>query len=105
MARSIIQKKDGTCFLCKRLYDDDSIKYTEEHHIFGGHANRELSERYGLKVYLCLYHHREGKEAVHNNHELMMELKALGQQAFEKNYQELDFRKIFGKNYKEENNE
>ena len=101
MARSIIQQKDGTCYLCKKLYDDDSTKYTEEHHIFGGHANRELSERYGLKLYLCLYHHREGKEAVHINHELMMELKALGQQAFEKHYPELNFREIFGKNYLE----
>ena len=96
-----MQKKDGTCYLCKLLHDDYSEKYTEEHHVFGGWANRDLSERYGLKVYLCIYHHREGKEAVHNNHELMMRLKALGQQSFEQHYQE-NFREIFGKNYKEE---
>lgn len=56
---------------------DYSEKYTEEHHIFGG-ANRKLSTKYGLTVRLCIYHHREGKEAVHNNHEKMMLLKALG---------------------------
>jgi len=77
---------------------DISEKYTEEHHIFGG-ANRKLSTKYGLTVRLCIYHHREGKEAVHNNHEKMMYLKALGQQAFEKKYPTLNFREIFGKNY------
>lgn len=77
---------------------DYSTKYTEEHHIFGA-ANRKLSEKYGLKVQLCIYHHREGKEAVHNNHEKMMLLKALGQQAFNEHYPDKDFMKIFGKNY------
>ena len=94
---SIIHKKDGTCFIC-RMEGDFSEKYTEEHHIFNG-ANKKLSEKYGLKVQLCLYHHREGKEAVHNNHEKMMLLKALGQQAFIEHYPDIDFREIFGKNY------
>ena len=94
---NIIHKKDGTCFLC-RMEGDFSEKYTEEHHIFNG-ANKKLSEKYGLKVQLCLYHHREGKEAVHNNHEKMMLLKALGQQAFIEHYPDIDFREIFGKNY------
>lgn len=93
-----MHKKDGTCYLC-RMEGDYSTKYTEEHHIFGGVANRKISERYGLKVQLCLYHHTVGKEAVHNNHENMMRLKALGQQAFERKYPTLNFREIFGKNY------
>lgn len=44
-------KRDG-CYICG--YGG----YTEEHHIFGGTANRSRSERYGLKVQLCVEHHR-----------------------------------------------
>lgn len=64
-----------------------------------GWANRRLSERYGLKVYLCLYHHTEGKESVHHNEQLLLELKKEAQIAFEKTYPELVFREVFGKNY------
>lgn len=44
-------KRDG-CYICG--YGG----YTEEHHIFGGTANRRISEKYGLKVQLCIEHHR-----------------------------------------------
>lgn len=49
-------------------------KAVHEHHIFGG-SNRDKSEAEGLKVYLCLEHHISGKEAVHNNAELMREVR------------------------------
>jgi hypothetical protein len=97
--KSIMQPKDGTCYLCELLKQDCSKKYVEEHHIFGNHANRKLSEKYGLKVYLCIWHHTEGKEAVHNNAEMKNLLHKRGQKAFEKHYPDLDFRQIFGKNY------
>lgn len=96
--RSILQHKDGRCYLCELLNQDYSQKYVEEHHIFGG-ANRKISERYGLKVQLCIWHHREGEEAVHNNAEMMDILHKAGQKAFEANYPNEDFRAIFGKNY------
>lgn len=94
-----MHKKDGTCFLCEHLNDDYGLRVTEEHHVFNG-PNRKLSEKYGLKVYLCIQHHREGREAVHNNKDNMQYLKRLGQQAFEKHYPSLNFREIFGRNYK-----
>ncbi|WP_055299877.1 hypothetical protein [Anaerobutyricum hallii] len=75
-----------------------------EHHIFGG-SNRDKSEAEGLKVYLCLEHHISGKEAVHNNAELMRELRQDGQRAFEQNHTREEFMKMFGKNYLEETNE
>lgn len=101
--QSIMQKNDGTCFLCRVLKDDWTRKQTlHEHHIFGGVANRPISERYGLKVYLCLDHHVNGPEAVHNNQENMEILRRMGQRAFENNYPELNFKEIFGKNYWEE---
>lgn len=97
--KSIMQRKDGTCYLCQLLNQDCSQKYVEEHHIFGNHANRKLSERFGLKVYLCKWHHTEGKNAVHNNAELRDMLHKKGQEAFERNYPDQDFRAIFGINF------
>lgn len=100
--RSIMQKKDGTCYLCRKLYGDISQKQVFEHHVFFGNTSgrRALSEKYGLKVYLCLYHHTEGKEAVHKNKELCRMIQAEGQQIFERTFPDKDFLKIFGMNYK-----
>lgn len=53
-------KKEGTCYLCKRLCGDYYRKTTQEHHAIFGTAGRRLSERYGLKVYLCMEHHTTG---------------------------------------------
>ena len=78
--------------------DCRKFPYLEAHHVFGG-ANRKKSEEYGLKVYLCLEHHREGPEAVHRNHDMMRLVQQEGQRAFRLVYPEIDFRKEFGKNY------
>ena len=88
------------CYICKN-YPEFRLPYSqlEMHHIFGGTANRKLSEKYGLKVKLCLYHHRIGKYAVHTNKEVMELLHIIGQATFEQEYPELDFRTIFGRNY------
>ena len=93
-------KKDRTCFLCMILHNDDSQKENlHEHHVIHGWANRKLSEKYGLKVYLCLSHHEIGREAVHQNAEINKMLKAYAQRAFEKKWPEKDFYGIFKKNY------
>lgn len=97
--KSIMQKPDGTCYLCRKLDNDSRIRYTQEHHCIGGTANRKLSEKYGLKVNLCLYHHTEGYQAVHRNINNMRMLQRDAQLAFEANYPELSFREIFGINY------
>ncbi len=101
MKKSILHnKKDRTCFLCMLLHDDDSIKNNlHEHHVFSGWANRKLSERHGLKVYLCVQHHEIGREAVHQNAEINKMLQAYAQRAFERKFPEKDFRRIFGRNY------
>lgn len=98
MSRSIMQAKDGLCYLCEKLNERQQNTIIEEHHCLGG-PNRKLSEHYGLKVYLCIKHHREGKEAVHNNSDLMQLLREDAQRAFEKNYPDKSFRAIFGRNY------
>lgn len=97
---SILQEKDGTCYLC-RMRGDESKKQVEEHHIFGG-PNRAVSEAYGLKVYLCVSHHRIGRQAVHKNQETRKILQEIGQQAFERTHSRQQFMELFGKNYREE---
>ena len=79
--------------------DDSNKLFTQEHHIFGNTANRRLSEKYGLKVYLCIYHHTEGPEAVHNNKENMEYLHRIGQKTFKEKYPNLSFMKIFRENH------
>ena len=70
MSKSIIQNKDGCCYMCDLLGTRQQGYTIEEHHCFGG-PNRKLSEKYGLKVYLCPEHHRTGPDAVHQNSDYM----------------------------------
>ena len=98
---SIIQKKgDKRCLLCMLLDNDyREHAYTEEHHIVFGKPGRALSEEYGLTCRLCLKHHRDGVEAVHNNKENADFLKRLAQKRFTQEYPSLNWLEIFGKNY------
>lgn len=98
--KSIMQnKEDGYCYLCALLHQDYQRRNNlEEHHVFMG-PNRQASERYGLKVYLCHEHHLDNPEAVHVNYEVCRILQSEGQKAFMKHYPDKDFMKIFGKNY------
>lgn len=98
---SIMHSKDGSCYMCRLFNEIPRDSYREEHHVFNG-PNRQLSEHYGLKVYLCIKHHTIGEAAVHNNAENMILLKKEGQKAFVEKYPDKDFRKIFGKNYLDE---
>lgn len=92
-------KEEGTCYLCMMLHSDYQRRTNlEEHHVFMGPL-RKLSERYGLKVYLCHEHHLDNPEAVHVNCKVCELLQAEGQTVFEREYPNKDFRKIFGKNY------
>jgi hypothetical protein len=71
----------------------------ECHHIYYGAGRRELSERYGLKVWLTHDEHNEPPYGVHHNKLLRRELEKHGQTAFQAQYPDLDFIKIFGRNY------
>ena len=103
--KSIMQDKEaGQCYLCRLLHGDYGIKpVRQEHHVMGGTANRRLSEKYGLKIWLDPDHHLYGPEAVHKNAEVAEILHREAQKAFEKTYPDLDFMKIFVKNYLTEN--
>lgn len=84
---SIVQGNREGCYICGRTP-------TEEHHIFGG-PSRPLSDKYGLTVNLCPYHHRDSKGGVHFNPVLMDMLKQKGREAFEREYPLIKFEDVF----------
>lgn len=105
--KSIMQKKSsGYCYLCAKLNSDYAEKrFRQEHHcLHGKKILRSLSEKYGLKIYLCMQHHtyEGGPNAVHRNHDIDILVKQDAQKAFIKRFPDLDFIKIFGKNYLDE---
>lgn len=91
--KSIIQDKKE-CYVCGATYRLHS------HHVYFGNPLRKISEKYGMKVYLCWEHH-EGTNGVHgkNGHELDMKLKREGQVVFDKIYPDKKFIEVFKRNY------
>ena len=80
------------CYLC------GAEKDLEEHHIFGGVANRKISEKYGMKVWLCHEHHT-GKNGAQYNRNVNQGLKRLAQIAFEARHSHDEWMQIIRKNY------
>jgi len=70
-----------------------------EHHVFEGTHHRRLSEKYGLKVYLCGEHHNLSSRGVHFNHMLDAMIKQYAQKKFEETHSREEFIKIFKRNY------
>lgn len=92
--RSILEKNQNHCFIC------GSCSNLQQHHIFGGNPNRQISDKYKLTVTLCRECHT-GPQGVHFNKALMDQLHKLAQcKAMEfYGWSEDEFREIFGKNY------
>lgn len=61
--KSIMQPKgDRRCYLCMLLDGDFTYKpYLEEHHVLFGNTHA-FAEAEGLKVNLCLEHHRKPEQ-------------------------------------------
>lgn len=83
----------------------DGTQNVQRHHIFGGTANRRLSDEDGLWVPLSDEHH-QGKMSVHMNKEMRVLMRIIGQLAWEKHYiaenenvSEDDAREAFRKRY------
>ena len=97
--KSIIQDKKE-CFLCRTNYDVETTNVLHEHHIFEGISRRRLSEKYGLKVYLCPRHHNIGTSySVHFRRELDLSLKRIAQAKFEETHTREEFINLFFKSY------
>ena len=99
--KSILQEDREHCFICGRNAHADFFGL-EEHHVFEGYGRRELSEEYGLKIYICGGRcHREGPESVHKNAETDRAVKKIAQQRAMQRYGMTveQFIKLFRKNY------
>lgn len=92
--KSIVENNPEECYVC------GAARPLERHHIYGGNPGRKLSERYGLTVHLCCFHHRDSKEGVHFNKELRDRLHEEGQKAFERIYTREEFMAVFHRNYR-----
>lgn len=80
------------CFICEKTVG------LERHHIMSGTANRKLSEKYGLWVYLCNDCHT-GKFGAQYDIQQNWNLKVIAQTAFEAIYGHDFWMKTFFKNY------
>ena len=81
--KSIIQADMSVCF-CRSEKCDGAL---ETHHIIFGYGRRKISDREGLVVALCGFHHR-GTEGVHGKkgEALNYTLKEIAQETWEANY-------------------
>lgn len=95
MAKSILQK-DKECYLCRRFYNLRTVRGLEEHHILYGRGRRELSEQYGLKVWLCHMHHNEAPLGVHFDAKTRKLLEQAAQFAFDNLHGPGSFAEVFG---------
>lgn len=90
-----IMQVDQKCCIC------GTTQNLHEHHVIYGTANRKMSEKYGLKVWLCQEHHTGGS-GVHHNPYLDDKLKKQAEikwLLYDDTRSIKDFRQIFGKNY------
>jgi len=86
---SILQR-ERKCFICGRQGELD------EHHCISGNSNRNNSEAYGLKIWLC----RDCHSKVHDKGEMELQLKQFAQRRWEEEYGDRhDFITVFGKSW------
>lgn len=86
---SLFSKDTKHCYLCSSSFE------LTWHEIFGG-RNRSNSMKYGLCLRMCLFCHEKYQEDKHFNDFWHKK----GQAMFEETYPDLDFVKIFKKNYR-----
>lgn len=98
--KSILQdKSDKRCYLCMLLNNDYSIKQNlEVHHVLFGNTHA-FAEAEGLKVNLCMNHHRIGPEAVHNNNENAKLLMTIAQKRWEQDHSHEEWMEHVERNY------
>lgn len=93
--KSVLQK-EKVCYIC------GTTRNLEEHHCIYGTANRKLSDKRGLVVWLCDVDHRTGNASVHNNPNGPIDtyLKRTAQKYYEEHIgSREEFRREFGKSF------
>ena len=91
---SILQDR-RECYLCRRFYNLHTVRGLEEHYIMYGRGRRELSELYGLKVWLCRRHHNAPPLGVHFNPDTRRALEEEARTALDARYGAGAFDRIF----------
>lgn len=92
--KSILQT-EKECYVCH------TTQNLHEHHVCEGgtNGNRKMSEKYGLKIWLCAYHHNMSDEGIHFNKELDLQVKRMAQEVFEQTHTRAEWRQAFNKSY------
>ena len=92
--KSILQDKKE-CLICKTPFN------LHLHHCFEGVGRRKISDREGLTIFLCIYHHNGSDYGIHFNKDLDLKIKRWSEKVWlEKNNKTIeDFIALFGKNY------
>lgn len=87
-----IMQADKVCYFCSRTTG------LEKHHVFAGVANRKISERCGLWVWLCHECHT-GKDGAQYDINKNLYLKMDAQMAYERTHTRKEWMKIIGRSY------
>ena len=94
MTTKSLLSDEKVCFICGTPCN------LHRHHLYPGYGRRQQAERLGLWVYLCANHHNMSPAGVHNNRELDLMLRRMGQEAFEDQIgTREDFIKVFGRSW------
>ena len=97
--KSILQEKNGICFLCDALEGNTRQQYgLHKHHVFFG-PNRQRSDEDGMFVYLCIRHHETGQDAVHRDKGSRVMLQIYAQEIYEKTHTREQFIARYGRSY------
>ena len=93
MAKTSVLVEDlEVCCVCGK-------PYVQLHHVLYGVGNRQIADKYGYIVPLCLEHHT-GSGGVHFNREMDLHFKRMAHEHFEAHHgSRRDFVKVFGKSY------
>jgi len=67
----------------------------ELHHIFYGKANKKLSDKYNLVIWVC----RDCHSRMHSDKAFRQIYQDMAKKKFQREHPELSFIRIFGKNY------
>ena len=67
----------------------------ELHHIFYGRANRKLSDKYNLVIWVC----RQCHERKHKDKSFREKYQLMAKAKFKREHPDLNFKEIFGKEY------
>lgn len=91
--KSILTDDYSCCYLCGRT------QWLEEHHIFGGYADRKISDKNGFVVPLCHWCHNEPPKGVHHCRGTALKLKRECQAKYEETHTREEFMRLIGRNY------